>query len=155
MLGYINITISGIFTPHIWLQSSMKPEGRPMGALCPPAHPVYQLNGNLRGTSLHQCHQSSLCPSRIGLTVTKTRHGHKQEESHPRPLGPPCRGHTWGGRRGPRKSISRDVPKVTAKGLSWGVTEASTGKDEALGQPRLQERNSLTQTCAPGECNTQ
>lgn len=33
------------------------------------------------------------------------------------------------------------------KGLSWGVTGSLAGKDEVLGQARLQERDGLPQTC--------
>lgn len=46
----------------------------------------------------------------------------------PGSLHPFC---TWVCRRGPWRSITRDLPKGTTKGLSQGVTETLEGKDES------------------------
>lgn len=41
------------------------------------------------------------------------------------------------------RSTSRVVPKDTAKSLSQDATEKLGGKDDALGQARLQEKDGL------------
>lgn len=54
----------------------------------------------------------------------------------------------WGCRRGPWRPTSRVVPKDTAKGLSWDVTEKRGGKDDVLGHAKPQEKDDLPQTCS-------